>query len=538
MNLVKSNQTVTDERLEGSSQLNQTVSCDRAHTYVIITLTFPVWTFITLSLAILLIQYLRRIQYYHLYDKCTPKNAHFRYDFHMVIGRQSLNYNKTESYIIIDLLDKDQVSTMTFQIPGHCAFNDQNVFLYRHSRPNLRCVAFSIYRRHPIKDVKSVRIAHSCGLPDSRLFVHGINLYDASSAEDKFFPISSSVKYRGTQWALNTTFEPKPDGNFTKIGAMCYDPFGISCWPTYFETLLLIFYIWAAVLCFGHLISVQNVLDNIALHALTVIFIVLSSAIFISLIYLRLVKIHIIDQHYNTVYTQVVKFVFITVVFCLSFAFWALTIGQMDECLDVSLRWIYSSLASGFTLTLTLFIAAYIAGRRKVSKDNALLEESEDALIKTASKTNIEYTHESPVGLYPNAAPPSSSRSQTVKIPANKSTGSSNSQKTTGGTLMRPQQQPAKAPAPSARAKSKDREQPAQEGNQEGTPSESGTKYMKNRNKNSIAQYVWIKDTNGVFIYSMDSTREHASSPFSKYSIDIQKRNVEGAGGTTATIVL
>lgn len=446
----------------------------------LITLTIPVWTFITFYLLLLLIHYLRHIQFINLYDRCTPSTAHFRYDFHLVFGKYTANYNRHESHIILDLLDNQLISTMTIQVPGSTIFNDSQVYMYEHVRKNLRSIKFSIYRRHPIKDVRCIRVAHSCNNLDSRLFIYGVNLYD-SHGENKFFPITSVVKYRGTQWALNTTFEPKQDIDFTKLGCDIYDPFSISSQPTYMEFLVVIFFVWCSVFALSHVLRSTSV----TLHALilsSVVGIVVAAIVFV---YMRFIKTHTVDLHYETTCWKWIRSCSLVSLVLLSFGFWATSLRWLDDCETSSWMWPVSCVSAAIVLSLILLLVFYILRRRRKSTDTALLNESDSNLMKTNSKANIEFIREDAGSLF-SSNPPAQNNTPLATVAQKKV--NSKSKKTTGS-----QGSVATKASTSTGKKTTSKKKPLN--NNEETlenafaNSEGGT-YMKTKNRNSISQYV------------------------------------------------
>lgn len=469
----------TSYALFGGLKSNSSCSQDdTSFKSVILTLTIPLWTFITLNLLIFIIHYLRSLQYFKLYDKCTKKNAHFRYDFQLVVGKYSLNYNCTESHIIIDLLDNQLISVMTIQVPGSTIFNDNSVFMYSHSRHNMRSVSFTIYRKHPIKDVKSIRIAHSCNNPESRLMIHGANCYDATNGENKFFPITSIVKYRGTQWALNTTFEAKSDTSFSKFGCGIHDPFGITIWPTYFELVYFIFFIWCSVFFFGYLIPVTN-FNSIPLHALVVSAISVGLLVISSVVHFRLIKHHIMDQHYEPGPWFLMKIVSMITLLLTSLIFWSISLLQMSECNDLSKDWMQSTLLSSFLLSMVV-IAVYLVLRwTKKASDQASLDECESLLMKTNSIANMQFVSEETKG--PSTQPLNATRKSASKslniplkmIPRAKS-GSKKSNNIKKNKVIDKKQNKANNFID-------DLDNPSLN---------SETTYMKTKNRNSISQYV------------------------------------------------
>lgn len=493
---------------------NATTSCDlddKAYELNTLTLTIPLWTFITFYLLLLLVHYVRRCQYFTLYDRCQPKNAHFRYDFHLVAGRYSSNFSINDSHIIVDLLDNQLVSAITIQVPTTTIYTDNQLLTYRHSRANLRCVNFSIYRRHPIKDVNCIRVAHSCSNPDSRLYIYGINLYDATNAENKFIPVTSVVKNRGTQWALNTTFEPKMDTNFAKMGCDCHDPFGCSSWPTYIEILVLIFYLWSSTLCFGYLIPISAIWGKTGLHALIICFIAGSSAGLFGFLYIRFIKTQAADQHSEPLLWFLLKCFIICIVISLSVVFWALATGQMRNCYDESLKWVTSTVPTALILTLIVFIIYYIFKRRKWASDKSLLEENDQTLIKTNSKTNLEFTQENIPSwcCSSNQSQPSQAQSQSLQPPppptpgqnqqaqqhnllAKKNNSKSSKASITNNVTQKGSTSGKKRSGSSASKKRSTGKQGAR-GNDETLDNafaNSDGVYMKTKNRNSISQYV------------------------------------------------
>lgn len=470
---------------------------------VLITLTLPFWTFITLCLLLLLIHYIRRVQYTSIYDKCNTKNAHFQYNFHIVIGRHTPNYSRLESHLIIDLLDNQSIPTMTIQIPGATLFNDSQILTYRHSRQNLRSVNFTIYRRHPIKDVRCIRVAHNCNNSDSRLFIYGINFYDATNVENKFFPVLSVVKYRGTQWALNTTFESKNDMNFRKLGCDCYDPFSVTNWPTCAEIILIVFYLWCACLCFGSIIPVSAILSSVTLHALTVSFIAGTSTVVIGLVYLRLIKNHIVDSHYESNFWFILQVLVFCLVLALSIAFWSLSSSQLNACRVQSIDWISSCVSSATILTALLLIIYTLLRLRRRKQDNTALEESDNMLLKTNSRPNLEFVREqnSFLSLFQRSTPNATQQQQQLldskktmqlqkssQTRASTGSGGSTATKTSAGSV----QTKRSASYTKKTSAGKDRKAPNNNDKKEETLDNafSSGAYMKTKNRNSISQYV------------------------------------------------
>lgn len=463
------------------STSNSSSNCPSKETsfeLVIFALTIPLWTFITINLILFLIHYLRYLQYFRLYDRCTRKNAHFRYDFRLVVGKYSSNYARYDSHLIVDLLDNSLISNMTIQVPGTTIFNDNFIFTYSRSRGELRTVTFSIYKKHPIKDVKSIRIAHSCSNQDSRLFVFGLNLYDVSNSENKFFPITSIVKNRATQWALNTSFEAKNEFNFTKLGCETYDPFGISAWPTYMELVVIIFFIWCSTFFFGYIITVSSFSSNIPLHALTISSITAGFVALIGFLYLRFIKAHIIDEHYEAGFWLLTKTLTIAAIILTSVLFWSFALGQVNECKKASEDWLISSVSSGTLLTVLLIIIFLITRFRRMRLDKVALDESENNLMKTNSLPNIEFLPDE------NKAP-----APQPNQPVKKSIASRKSFKTSSGSKHG---SGSKKP-PNKRNITEDRANKNRNNNEETLDNafmNSDGSYIKTKNRNSISQYV------------------------------------------------
>lgn len=457
------------------SKNNTTGDTEYSYSLALICLTLPMWTLIIIYTLLIIIHYVRRVQYYYLYDRCNPSNAHFRYDFNIAIGKHSVNFLKYEALLIIDLLDAQLISSLTIQIPGTTIFNDQLIFMHNHCRKNLRYVRFTIYRRAPIKDVKSVRIAHSCSSQDSRIFVYGINLYDRINGENKFFPISSLVKYRGTQWALNTSFEPKNDLNFKKIGCDCVDPYGVSPWPSYVEIVTIMTFIWCACLSLGYLVPVKLLSNNIPLHSISLAFIVAAMASLISAAHLFGIKRHIDDHHYETFYWYLLKIFMVLLVNIISFSIWIIAFRQLDIGDMGTKKWAWSCLIAASVLCI-LTIAIYLMARkRKSSLDETLLNNQDAVLMKTNSKPNMEFTNDLTLGA--NHRVPTNSntkRSDTIKM---------DEKQTVTHALNRQQ------------SKKKDKKNvvkdPTPEDNLDNVfAATQNSRYMKTKNRNSISQYV------------------------------------------------
>lgn len=441
------------------------------------TLTLPLWTLVVLYLLLMIIHHIRNRQHYYLFDRCNPKNAHFRYDFHIVVGKHTLNWMRYESMLIIDLLDTQLISTMTIQIPGGTIFNDHSVFMHNHCRRNLRFVNFTIYRRAPIKDVKAIRVAHTCSNPDSRLFVYGVDLYDAINGETKFFPLNSLVKYRGTHWALNTTFEPKSELNFRKIGCDRIDPFGVSSWPSYVEIATMLAYIWSASLFFGYLIPVKNISHSVPLHALAIIFIVGSSAALISAVYLYFIKRHTTDYHYESNWWQLLKILTIFLLNAVAVVFWMTAAHQLEKCENEIQAWALSCVVAASILTLIMIFSYLIARKRKSSRDHVALVGQDATMMKTSSKQNLEFTQDTLFGTYQTKAQARSSQSKRTEATKTDE----------------------KAGKQQVKKKSEGRQRVENNQNNDDNDdnletafavSPHNSKYLKTKNRNSISQYV------------------------------------------------
>lgn len=457
---------------------------------VMIALTLPLWTFITIYIILLLIHWARLKQYFSLYDKCTTRNAHFKYDFHLIIGKHSINYNRNE-FVILDLLDNHTISTMSVQIPGSTVFNQTQMFMYRHSRPHLRCVQFTVYRRHPIKDVKSIRVAHSCSNPDSRLYIYGLDLHDDTNSENKFFPIMSVVRYRGTQWALATTFEPKQDVDFKRLGVECHDPFGYSNWPIYLELLTILLYVWCASFCFGHLISIKSISGSVPLHTLTILSIVATSTLVLSAIYLRFIKTHIVNGHYESYSWHSAAVLYLLSVMGVSIGFWTLALNQSLECRPASYDWLCSTCTCAAASTGLILVGWWIAACKRSAKDSVALLETDTNLAKTNSKEGIQFVNDPTQNIcasfLTNQETSSARRTTDVaRLVPNKVVVMKTSLKSTerkGRTSL------------SASAKKNERQTDAatkrtDDNETLDTAYNQGSKHMKVKNRNSISQYV------------------------------------------------
>lgn len=448
-------------------------------------LSAHLWTFITFYLLLLLIHYLRYLQQVSLYDRCTPKNAHFRYDFHVIVGRYSANYSKADSHLIVDLLDNQLISAMTIQVPGSTLFNENQVYMYEHMRSNMRCISFYIYRRHPIKDIKSVRVAHSCSNPDSRLFIYGINLYDSTNGENRFFPITSIVKYRGTRWALNTSFEPRGDVDFSKMGCDTYDPFGTSIWPTYVEYAIGGFLILSLVDGIGYLLPVQTIGNSIVLHSLSIGAIVGFVAGLLLFVYFRLIKIHIVDLHYESWFWYLVRNFTLGFMVFISILSWVWALGQAKQCKEESHKWLLSSVVSSLILCLIFYLLTFTLRLRKRSKDAAALEETDTNLMKTNSKKDLEFTRENPETAAPSNPPPFNNAQTSASKKA--SSSSIKTGKTTATAVTIASKSTGKKPV--NKKSSKQRVSTNDETLDNAFANSDGV-YIKTKNRNSISQYI------------------------------------------------
>lgn len=304
--------------------------------------------------------------------------------------------------------------------------------------------------------------------------------------------MNSLIKYRGTQWALLTTFEPKNETSFSKMGVDCYDPFGYSFWPTYFEMLTIIFYIWCATFCFGHLISVTEIGANVTLHIVVIAFIVASTAAAICFVYLYLVKRHLVDQHYDSVWWLLLQDLVILFVIALSVGLWYLATKQTQKCKSAALDWLVSTLTCATILTLFFIFVYLILWFRKQKNDRINFAETDSALAKTSSKQNLEFSMDPMPSLWcgRTSAPPPAP----IQATNSKRAGSKLGKNPTGKSGTRTSQT---KPPPSNSKTQKVQQYKTAETNAPTAPEETldnpfgqETKYIKTKNRNSISQYV------------------------------------------------
>lgn len=440
------------------------------YTLVLIIITFPLWTFFTVATIILLIHYVRGLQHTKLYDKCTERNALFIYHFHIVVGRHSVNYNASDAVLFIDLLDHASVSSVTIQINGYSIYGPQAPFTYKHSRSGLNCVRFSLYRRHPIKDVRSIRAAHNCSNHESRLFVYGMNMFDNTSKENKFFPITTLVKHRTTNWALNTTFEHKSDQNFQTLGAQCHDPFAVSTWPTYMEVFIVLLFVCATSAFLAASISFTGALESVTLHAFVIICLVGPVAAFLVFVYERFIKINVVDEHYATCLWATIKNFYVIIVLILSLTFYVFVAVQIEHCGQPALDWSKSTGWASAILAAGLIALYMWLQKKRIAREELTLQENDTALMKTNSRPQIEFNDDGPKGMdIMRASPLTTARKGT--------TNSSN--KSLGKKIHKVASKEKRGKVESAK-------------DDDGTdkPFADGSYYMRTKNRNSISQYV------------------------------------------------
>lgn len=453
---------------------------------VILTITLPIWTIVTIYLLILLILYLRSLQYFKYYDKCTPKKAHFTYDFQMVTGKHSSNFNPTDAAVIVDLLDNQSVSMMTIQIPCSTVYMERDFDICCNSMKRLRRVQFTIYRKHPLKEIKSIRIAHSSSNePDSRLLIYGLQINDSTNKEMKFFPITSVVKYRGTHWALNTSFEMSPDSSFSQIGADVYDPYEHPSWPTYQELLYLIFYIWSSVLFFTYLIPPTFIGGKPIYQALVVLLATGLSAAIIGFVYLKTVKSNTLNQDPKLPVWLGISYVYISVMLVLCVAFCVVSFKATFMPDDQIKTWAINATAVSIILTATFVVIFFVGLKMKSLQNSGSLLETDSMLMKTNSKSGLEFVDQlqpipAPTKPQPttqqvsNPNPSTTLKKVVIKAPKTNSTKSLKQKKKGSDAKLKKDDAPAK-------------QRPNDDAIDE-KPSEG--MYIRTKNRNSISQYV------------------------------------------------
>lgn len=377
-----------------------------AEQLVILVLTLPLWTLATIYLLLLLIIYLKSLLYFKFYDRCDKSTWHFRYDIELIVGKESHNFIRNDSGIIFDLLDNHQVSIMTIQVPNSTVFRDNQLLsLCKWAcSPRLKKVSFSVFRKGPLKEIKAIRVAHSSSDQEARLLIYGLKFHDVTNNEVRFFPINSIVRHRSTQWALNTSFELNNNIDFGKMGADIYDPFYHSTWPTYFELLMLLFFIWSSVFFFAYVISTSS-FGAWELHSLVVFTCSFSSASFIGLTYLLLIKQraqrdntmqldnnninNINHSSWSAMVWPIIGFVYKVCIILLSFGFVMHSLGQRNLTDTNTILWIKSSLAAGLVLSFIIILIYIICRFVKIHRDRRLLSTRDDDLMKTNSKPNL-----------------------------------------------------------------------------------------------------------------------------------------------------
>lgn len=259
--------------------------------------------------------------------------------------------------------------------------------------------------------------------------------------------------------------------NFKKPSFVWYDPSSISNWPTYTEILLIIFYLWCAALCFGYLIPVKALLSSVTLHAFTVSFISWTSAVVISFVYLRLIKYHIVDQHYKSNFWRLVQGFMFCLIMVLSFGFWSLSTGQLNACRKQSIEWLISCVSSGAILTAILFITYFFFKYRKQRQDEAALNEGDANLMRTN-----DHLRQQPA----DKRDPMAHKSNQTKAGAG-SSGSGPRKSAPHG-----KKKPSESKEKGTNKEKKDRTDDTLDN---GYVNSSGV-YIKTKNRNSISQYI------------------------------------------------
>lgn len=442
---------------------------------VLLTITLPLWSIGTIYLLILLICYLRSILYFRFYDKCTNKNAHFRYDFTAIFGKYSNNFNPVDANVMIDLLDNQSISVMTIQVPVSTILSDKDAYLCRRSTAHLQRVVFSVYRKNPLKEVKSIRVAHSSPESDAKIIIYGLQIKDSANKETKFFPITSVVRHRGSHWALNTTFESKIDTGFNKMGVDQYDMFEHAVWPTSQEIVYLLLYIWSSVFFFAYLISIETVGSQVT-HGVTIFITSCVTAFIIGFVYLKIIKPNANDstpesntwQYISLFYIDLI--VIISVVFCV----FASKISQYRD----PYHWIINTTVVSLTLTSLIILIFVIALNLRSIKNRSVLRETDAGLMKAGSGLAADFV-DTPNNPAPKAIPQpldqNSANSQSAKKAITKSIKTSSAK----GSRNK-----KKSPMKTKREKKAAIEDDAIDSNK------SEGMYIKTKNRNSISQYV------------------------------------------------
>lgn len=441
-------------------------------------LTLPFWTIITIYLLIWLVRYLRSIQYPKFYDKCAPKRAHFGYEFLVVVGKQSVNFNPIDANIILDLLDSHSISLITIQLPCSSLFKDNDAIPCSSWNGSIYKISFIMYRRHPIKEIKYIRIAHSSCEVDSRILIYGVQIQDFTTRETKFYPVNTVIRHRGTSQALTTAYDMKPDSSFNQIGANLYDPMDHPTLPTYVDLLCILIYVWTSVFFFTYLIPMDAVGSSHASQGAMVFLISGSSSIIISFVYIRIIKRNMADPNHETSIWTTVYYVFIFLILsvCISLCILASKVLGLDNSQKV--LWEINSVSVGLILSLLFVLAFYLGMKFILMKSKALLTETEANLMKTNSKTGIEFTNKPlfhSLKVTQGQSQPQNSLSKKQVYKTAKSVSESKGRKRT-------------TPAKSKREDPKKDDAKKDDDTLEDPKSE--TMYIKTKNRNSISQYI------------------------------------------------
>jgi len=214
------------------------------------------------------------------------------------------------------------------------------------------------------------------------------------------------------------------------------------------------------------------------------------TAIIICFVHLFFIKSHIVDLHYDSCFCESLEWLDIILVTLVSAALWTLTAYRVSKCWEASRYWVTGTTIVAVSLSVMVLLIDVIFQTVKHYADRRSLEETDAALAKTNSKSQLEFLDEpQPTGFLccggttrpvrTNLPPASAEPPKTGKT--SKSTSSaakaapSPGKPTTGGSRSK---EPANKPKETTGTK-KDDDSEAAHG-----------RYIKTRNRNSISQYV------------------------------------------------
>lgn len=359
-------------------------SCENAFEIAYNVLYLPIWTFGFGLFFIVFARYLKNKLMFTYYDNCNKRNAHFKYFIEVMVGPHTRSYQQKETSLILDFFDNSMSNIMTIQIFGRTIFRTNKNFLTRSNpRENLYLIKFVIYKKTPLKEIKCLKIAHTCGKPEALIFVYGVDLFDATNGERHFFPIPGPVKYRATHWAQASTYGQRNESNFRKLGCDSYDQLDLTPHLNYLDMLFLAYLLYGFIFMLCLYIHIE-LINSLIAHIILIGIISLCTVAITAYLYWRFIKSHVQNRNNQTYRWTLGRLFALGLILSSAFACWLIVYRKLIQlCLSEVKRFLPTPLWCSLIVTVILALIYYYFWRRKMKSDQIICEALETETLRS-----------------------------------------------------------------------------------------------------------------------------------------------------------